>query len=150
MKVFVLSTGWLGGVVGLILVAQRRGRWTDYFCGLLAGAGAGLAASATLGCVLSRLWILCRDSAAKTAHVRLCNRGGYRRELATPLWDWCWLALSLDAVPRGAALGAVLTLLAVLLGARVAVDLAGLSACVRLLRGLCGLNGLAEVFSSGG
>ena len=49
LKVFVLATFWIGGLVGVILVAQRRGRWTDYICGLLGGCGAGLAASATLG-----------------------------------------------------------------------------------------------------
>jgi hypothetical protein len=50
LRLFVLATWWLGAVLGVVLVWQRGGRWTDMVCGTVAGAGAGLAGSATLAC----------------------------------------------------------------------------------------------------
>jgi hypothetical protein len=52
LKLFVLATWWLGGVVGLRTVWRNGGRPGDLLAGILAGAGAGLAVSATLGCLL--------------------------------------------------------------------------------------------------
>lgn len=48
---FVLATGWLGALLGLALIV-RRGRWLDIPWGIIAGAGAGIAASGTLACLL--------------------------------------------------------------------------------------------------
>jgi hypothetical protein len=137
LKVFVLSTFWVGGVVGVIVVAQRGGRWTDYFCGLTAGLATGLAAGATLGCVLSagdtipRLLLRLLTAPLSTAPSPW---------LVTPLWlvlaGACWIFL-------GALLGVALTLLGPV-GARV-VDLLG-APFAWLLR-LCGLNRLADLFS---
>jgi hypothetical protein len=47
---FVLATWWLGAVVGVVLVV-RRSRLLDLPWGLIAGAAAGVAASATLACL---------------------------------------------------------------------------------------------------
>jgi hypothetical protein len=52
-RLFVLATWWLGGIVGAGLVWRAGGRAADLFCGLVAGAGAGLAAAATACCVLA-------------------------------------------------------------------------------------------------
>jgi hypothetical protein len=47
---FVLATWWLGAVAGVVLVL-RRSRPLDAPWGLIAGAGAGIAGSATLACL---------------------------------------------------------------------------------------------------
>jgi hypothetical protein len=52
LRLFILATWWLGALVGVGLVWRRGGRLTDVFCGAVAGAGAGLIGSATLGCLL--------------------------------------------------------------------------------------------------
>ncbi len=140
LKVIVLSTFWIGGIVGLIVVAQRRGRVTDYFCGLVAGAFAGLVGSATLACVLSAgdlipRWLL---------HLLTAP-------LAKDLSPWVvapvWIVLACAWwTLLGAALGFVLTILGPL-GARV-VD--GLGYPVAWLLRLCRLDRLARLFSSGG
>ncbi len=52
LRQFVIATWWLGGVGGLILVWRRGGRWTDAAFGVAAGAAAGVAGAATLGCVM--------------------------------------------------------------------------------------------------
>jgi hypothetical protein len=137
LKVFVLSTFWVGGVVGVIVVAQRGGRWTDYFCGLIAGLATGVAAAATLGCVLSA------GDAIPRLLLRLLSAplsSPPSPWIVTPLWlvlaCACWIIL-------GVLLGVALTLLGPL-GARV-VDLLG-APFAWLLR-LCGLNRLAELFS---
>jgi hypothetical protein len=48
---FVLATGWIGALLGLALII-RRGRWLDIPWGIIAGAGAGIAVSGTLACLL--------------------------------------------------------------------------------------------------
>ena len=48
---FVLATGWVGALLGLALII-RRGRWLDIPWGIIAGAGAGVAVSGTLACLL--------------------------------------------------------------------------------------------------
>jgi len=52
LKRFILATWWVGIFVGAVLVRQRGGRWTDIFCGGIAGAFAGVIAAGTLGCLL--------------------------------------------------------------------------------------------------
>jgi hypothetical protein len=49
---FVLLTWWLGALLGGLLLWRRGDRWTDVFCGVIAGAGAGVAGSATFACLL--------------------------------------------------------------------------------------------------
>ena len=51
---FIAASWWLGAAAGLVL-AVLRGRFTDWPTGLIAGAAAGVAASATVACVLPLL-----------------------------------------------------------------------------------------------
>jgi hypothetical protein len=137
LKVFVLSTFWVGGIVGVVVVAQRGGRWTDYFCGLIAGLATGLAAGATLGCVLSA------GDAVPRLLLKLLTApfgGTLSPWVVTPAWlvvaCFCWTIL-------GAMLGVLLTMLGPP-GGR-AVDLLG-APFAWMLR-LCGLERLAGLFS---
>ena len=137
LKVFVLSTFWIGGIVGLVLVAQRRGRWTDYFCGLAAGLVAGIGAAATLACLVSAgdwpprllLWALLKSHLESSAWIVVPLFIG----LACAWWT---------------ILGMVLGVLLTILGSsgRRVVDVLG-SPFAWLLR-LCGLNRAANLFSS--
>jgi hypothetical protein len=52
LRPFVLSTSWLGVVLGLFLVWRGGGRGTALFYGAFAGAFAGLLGAATAGCAL--------------------------------------------------------------------------------------------------
>jgi hypothetical protein len=52
LKRFIVATWWLGIFLAAVLVWRRGGRWTDLFCGSIAGAFAGVIGAATLGCVL--------------------------------------------------------------------------------------------------
>ena len=115
------------------MVAQRRGRWTDYFCGLIAGAGAGLAASATIACIVSVVDLLPR--------ALLSLFPGVSPWMAALLW---LLLACVSWTLLGAAFGLLLTLFGSL-GNRV-VEMLG-APFAWLLR-LCGLNRLAEVFSA--
>jgi hypothetical protein len=99
LRLFVLSTWWVGAVVGVILVWRRGGSWADRFCG--AGAFAGLGGAATLGCVLVAVDAVPRGLLALITGVR----GSSSAVLGTLLWlvlaVFCWAVL-------GAGLGAVL------------------------------------------
>src|SRR5262249_10221387 len=55
LRHFVLATWWVGILVGVGLVWKRAGRWSDLAFGAVAGAFAGLAGAATLGCALAVL-----------------------------------------------------------------------------------------------
>jgi hypothetical protein len=52
LRRFILATWWIGIFLGAVLVWRRGGRGTDIFCGVVAGAFAGVLASGTLGCLL--------------------------------------------------------------------------------------------------
>jgi hypothetical protein len=52
IKFFVQATWWLGTVAGFLLLVKHGSRWTDSFCGAIAGTVAGVAGAATLACVL--------------------------------------------------------------------------------------------------
>ncbi len=134
LRLFVLATWWAGALVGVVLVWRSGGRLSDLVCGLIAGAVAGLAGSATLACVLVAAdalprWLL---------HAVLGDRA-MGPALATPLWILtslvCWLV-------EGAALGFVLGLLGRAGAAVLAVAGAPL---VWLLR-VCGMGNAAEFF----
>jgi hypothetical protein len=120
LRPFVLSTWWVGILLGAVLVlragreanqgsaenGQRRRKEqssaSDLFCGLLAGAFAGLLGSATIGCVL----LLADAPAVLMLHAMVSSRG----PSATP-WHWiplwCMMTTLLWAV-WGAGLGALL------------------------------------------
>jgi hypothetical protein len=80
LRHFVMATWWLGAVLGVLLVWRHGGRWTDLFCGAVAGAGAGLMGSATLGCVLTAV-----DAAPRALLTRLPNAPA-SPWVGTPLW----------------------------------------------------------------
>ncbi len=52
LRRFILATWWIGIFLGGALVQRRGGRWTDVFCGAVAGAFAGIISAGTLGCLL--------------------------------------------------------------------------------------------------
>lgn len=55
VKHFVQGTWWLGALVGVFVLSRRRSHWADVPCGLIAGAGAGVAISGTVACLLPLL-----------------------------------------------------------------------------------------------
>jgi hypothetical protein len=89
LKLLALSTWWLGALVGAYYVWRRGGRWTDIPFGLLAGGIAGIATSATVGCVLVAGDALPRALISATLGQRAMASG-----LATSLWIvtavLCW------------------------------------------------------------
>jgi hypothetical protein len=135
LKLFVLATWWLGGIVGVVMVWRRGGRWTDLICGAVAGAAMGLIASATLGCALIVVDSLPRFLLAKAA--------GPRPDAAVFLWTTVWVLLAVVCwTALGGALGLVLSVAAAgrrLLGT-MAAPLAG------VLR-VCGLDRAADFFA---
>jgi hypothetical protein len=52
VKHFVLASWWLGALVGGVLIWKRASRKTDLLFGLIAGAVASVAGSATLACLM--------------------------------------------------------------------------------------------------
>jgi hypothetical protein len=104
LKLFVLATWWLGALAGMVMVWRRGGRATDLFCGLIAGAGAGLVAAATAGCLL----ILVDDLPRALLPHAATGRWASSPWLCTPLWVLlaaaCWGVL-------GGGLGLVLSAL---------------------------------------
>ncbi len=134
-RLFVLATWWIGAGVGVFLVWRGGGRWSDLFCGLIAGAVAGLAGSATVACGV----ILADGIPRSLLNGALAGRV-MGPALATPLWiitaSACWMI-------EGAALGAILNTLG-RSGTAVLVLLG--SPLVWLLR-LCGMSNLAEFFA---
>ncbi|HZY86589.1 MAG TPA: hypothetical protein VFE78_17275, partial [Gemmataceae bacterium] len=135
LKLFVLATWWLGGILGVVLVWRRGGRWTDLICGAVAGAALGVIASATLGCALIVVDALPRFLLAKAVG----PRPGTSPWVWTPVWALlavaCWTAL-------GGALGLLLSVAGpgrLLLGA-AAAPLAGVFRA-------CGLDRAADFFA---
>jgi hypothetical protein len=137
LKLFVLATWWVGGLLGVGLVWRRGGRWTDVFCGAIAGAGAGLAGSATLGCLLIVL-----DALPRALLALLARSGGWPSSpwLWTPVWIGlaaaCWAVL-------GGGLGFVLGGA----GRRGARVLAAAAAPFAWLFRACGLSQAADFFA---
>lgn len=133
---FVLASWWLGALVGLGLAWRDRGRITDLFCGLVAGAFAGLIGAATLGCLVSALDVFPRTLLWGLSKVT----GDMAPALATPLW------LTL-APGTWALMGGVLGWLLCSLGPGGASALAMLAEPLRELFQVAGLKGLAAYFA---
>jgi hypothetical protein len=136
LKRFVLATWWLGAVVTLILVIQRGGKVADLFCGTITGAGAGLAGSATAGCVLIALDAVPR---AVLAALTSPSSGG-----GPTLWTIVWIFL---AVVCWGAMGTGLGVLLWGLGSRGLRLLAALASPFAWLCRLGGLEQPARLFS---
>ena len=94
LRRFVMATWWLGGLAGLILVWRHGGRWTDVACGGAAGAAAGVAGAATLGCGMVLIDGLPR---LLLGMIGVGSHAALSPWLATPLWFvlavGCWALL---------------------------------------------------------
>jgi hypothetical protein len=55
LRSFVLVTWWVGGLVALLVAKRQGGKLTDLACAVISGCFAGLAAAATVGCLLTML-----------------------------------------------------------------------------------------------
>ena len=135
LRLFVLATWWVGPVVGAWLVWKQGGKWTDLLCGLLAGSVAGLAVSATMGCLLVAGDIVPRLGLSMLLGSRTLSAG-----LATPLWiaasvGW-WLV-------AGGAVGLLLGL-----GGRAGRGLlAFVGSPFSAVARVCGLGKMADFFA---
>lgn len=83
LRLFVLATWWLGALAGVVYVWRGGGKATDWFCGLLAGAVAGLAGAATVGCLLVLGDLLPRLLMSALA---MAGLGEMVAAVSTPLW----------------------------------------------------------------
>ncbi len=134
LSVFVLSTWWLGAFVGVVLVYQKGGRFADLLCGAAAGAWAGLAACATLGCAMALI-----DFVPRLLLKAVPSSVSIPAVVATLLWlalaPLCWTLL-------GAGLGMVLTMA----GRRGAAAMALLALPLAWVCRLCRLDRAADFF----
>jgi hypothetical protein len=94
LKLVALGTWWVGALVGGLLVWRGGGRWTDVACGVLAGAVAGLAGGATLGCAL-----VIGDAVPRAVLAGLLGGRDLPPVAATPLWVatvlGCWTLMGM-------------------------------------------------------
>lgn len=94
LRLFVLSTWWLGSVAGLYWTWRKGGRLSDLFCGMVAGAVAGLMVAATMGCILSVVDGLPR---ALVPSLRSWVSPGANRWVVAAVWiglaGLCWASL---------------------------------------------------------
>jgi hypothetical protein len=137
LRPFVLSTWWVGVLLGLWLIWRRGGRAADLFCGAFAGAFAGLLGAATLGCAL-----LVVDAVPGFVLARMTAT---RSETTSAPWGWlpvwvllasfCWAVL-------GGAAGVLLSLL----GRSGAATLSAVAAPFAGLLRRCGLDRAAAFF----
>jgi hypothetical protein len=136
LKHLVLAMWWLGGVLGIGLVWKRGGRLADLFCGALAGAGAGLVGSATLGCLLVLF-----DALPRAVAARLVDRGWEPSVwVATPVW----IALTVGWWTLG---GGGIGFLLCGLGQRGARVLAALASPLAWVCRVCGMERVATLFA---
>jgi hypothetical protein len=92
---FVKATWWLGAIAGGVLLWKQRRQKTDIVTGLVAGAAAGLAASATVGCLMPAL-----DALPRLVWLEIASfLGG--TALAESVWLWTPLWISCNALLWG-------------------------------------------------
>lgn len=135
LRRFVLATWWLGGVVGLVMAWKRDGKIVDLIAGLVAGSAAGLAAMATLGCIL-----IPGDEIPRRLLGLVAARDSTMPAIVATL---AWLILACGC---WAMLGAVLGGLCLVLGARGRKVLGWLVAPVRWASEQVGARDLSEMF----
>jgi hypothetical protein len=102
LRLFVLSTWWFGALAGAILSARKGGGGLDITCGLIAGAVAGLAGAATVGCLL-----VAGDEVPRILMAPMASSG---MGSAAATMTWAFIAV-LSWAGLGAAAGLVLMLL---------------------------------------
>ncbi|MBY0231233.1 MAG: hypothetical protein K2W96_18280, partial [Gemmataceae bacterium] len=138
LRLFVLATWWAGAVAGAFLAWKKGGGPLDLLFGVVAGAVAGLAAAATVGCVL-----VVGDTVPRMLLSSMASGGEMGSGTATALW--MFLAV-LSWIGLGAAAGAALALAGGfghgLLGT-IGAPFAGASR-------LAGMKGLASLFEPKG
>jgi hypothetical protein len=102
LRLFVLATWWVGAVAGAVLAVRKGGGALDVVCGIVAGAIAGLAGSATAGCLL-----VLGDELP-----RLLLRGAAGQAMSPGLATTLWMLLAVVSwTGAGAAGGLVLYML---------------------------------------
>ena len=100
---FVIALGWMGAVICAALLWKRRGTLGDVICGLIGGAAAGLACSATL----AFLWPVL-DFLPRFAWREIGILLGLTTKTAPPLlWCGIWIVI---AASSWAVLGGVMGL----------------------------------------
>jgi hypothetical protein len=139
VKHFVLATWWLGALAGGILVGRRSSRRTDVLFGILAGAVAGLAGSATLACLLPAVDLPPR----LLWHQLPLLWGGAGATGPAWLWTAVWIVLAVGCwTAVGGAAGALLGLAG--RSGTIVIDQTG-QVLSRILR-VCGLKRAAQYF----
>jgi hypothetical protein len=90
VKYFVLTTWWVGAVLGGVALWRRGHRASDALWGIVAGAVAGLVGSATLACMLP--WL---DWLPRTL-LKLLQPAADASEIRDAVWLWTplWMALA--------------------------------------------------------
>ena len=140
LRQFVFATWWVGGAAGMLLVWRSGGRWTDMACGGVAGAAAGVAGAATLGCVTVLLDGLPRMLLGALGVAAGPSSAVLSPWLATTLWlvfaVGCWTLL-------GAGFGLLLGAFGVRGGRLLGMAAAPLAWLLRA----CGLPRLGSLFS---
>ncbi len=135
LRRFVLATWWLGGLVGVGVAWKRDGGLLDLLGGFCAGAAAGLALAATVGCLL----ILGDEVPRRLLGLLAGPDTNLGRVPATVLW----LML---ACGSWLFLGVLIGLLALLLGPWGLRQLAVLATPIRVLAGWLGAKDLRDRF----
>jgi hypothetical protein len=89
VRAFVLSTWWIGAILGGVALWKRGQRVSDAFCGIVSGAVAGLLGSATLACLLP--WL---DWVPRTVLKVMHPVGTGEARDAVWLWTPLWIAIA--------------------------------------------------------
>ncbi len=133
LRLFILATWWFGALAGAVMSWRKGGGALDLFCGIVAGAVAGLAGGATVGCLL-----VLGDEVPRLL-LRGAGGAGMGAALATTLW--MFLAV-VSWTGIGAGVGAALALAGELGNGLLAAVGAPFAAALRL----CGLERPAKWF----
>ena len=137
---FVLATSWLGAVAGAWVLLRRGSKLTDLMCGVISGAMAGLAASATFACFMPALDYLPRLLWREMALAMKFSGDGGRAWLWTPLWI---ILATLIWTVVGAAAGFLLSCA----GRAGALLLGGLGEVLAVIFRLAGMKRAAGYFA---
>ncbi len=139
VREFVFLAWWLGPLIGVIYMTRKGDGALDFVRGLLTGAAAGLAASASIACLLPTL-----DLLPSLVWQALIPRLGLARSGGNgALWILLWIALATLAwTVIGALAGAILARAGERAAGFLAVISGWLSSCLRWI----GLRNAATYF----